>query len=85
MKSKITNISDNFVFMKDVAREHPGPAYVRDFARMSFGKLMMLLIACIWNAYLFQFLAWLTLLFKNILLVLTRKFIEIAAREKRSS
>ena len=47
MKSKITNISDSFVFMKDVAREHPGPAYVRDFARMSFGKLMMLLIACI--------------------------------------
>ena len=50
MKSKITN--REIVFL-----EHPGPLYFRDFALMPFGKLMLLLIPCIWNPYLFHFLA----------------------------
>ena len=55
MKSKITN--RQVVFMADETGEHPGPTYFRDFALMSFGTLMLLLIPCIWNAYLFHFLA----------------------------
>ena len=39
----------------DFAGEHPGPTNFRDFALMPFGKLMLLLIPCIWNVYFFQF------------------------------
>ena len=43
----------------DGAGEYPGSTNLRDLALMPFGKLMLLLMPCIWNAYLFQFLAWL--------------------------
>ena len=62
MKSKITN--RQVVFMADGTGEHPGPTYFRDFALMSFGTLMLLLIPCVWNAHLFHFLAWLSPPFK---------------------
>ena len=63
-------------FTEDGAGEHPGPTNFRDFALMPFGKLMLLLIPRTWNAYLFQFLAWLPPLVKSILPALTGKFIE---------
>ena len=62
-------------FTGDGEGEHPGPTYFSDFVPMSFGELTVLLITCIWYAYLFQFLAWLRLL-KSILPTLTRKFVE---------
>ena len=40
--------------------EHPGPTDFWDFAPMPFGELMVLLITCIWNAYLLHILAWLS-------------------------
>ena len=45
------------LFTAGEAREHPGPTYFRDFALIPFGKLMLLLTHCIWNAYSFDFLA----------------------------
>ena len=57
MKSKITNMTGKLFFTADGAGEHPGPINFWDFAPMSFGKLMLLLIPCIWYAYLFQVLA----------------------------
>ena len=57
MKSKITNMTGKLFFTVDGAEEHPGPTNFWDFAPMSFGKLMLLFIPCIWNAYLFQVLA----------------------------
>ena len=65
MKSKITNMTGKLCFTVDGTGEHPGPTNFRDFTLMPFGKLMLLLIPCIWNAYLFQFLAWLPPLVKK--------------------
>ena len=44
-------------FTEDGAEENPGPTYFRDFTLIPFGKLMVLPIPCIWNVYLFHFLA----------------------------
>ena len=57
MKSKITNMTGKLFFTADGAGKHPGTTNFWDFPPMSFGKLMLLLIPCIWNAYLFQVLA----------------------------
>ena len=60
MKSKITNMTGKLSFTYGRwGREHPGPTYYQDFALMPSGKLILLLMPCIWNAYLFDFLAWL--------------------------
>ena len=37
--------------------ERPGLTYFPDFAPMSFGELMVLVIGWMWIAYLFHFLA----------------------------
>ena len=55
---------------------HLGPTYFRDLTAIPFGEHMVLLETCIWNAYLFHFLAWLLLLLKSILPVLTRSLIK---------
>ena len=51
--------SNLFFFTGDAGGEHPEPTYFWDFAPTLFGELMVLLITCISNAYLFHFLAWL--------------------------
>ena len=58
-------MTSNLFFKTDGAEKYPRPIYIRDFAAMSFGKLMVLLITSIWNACLFHFLAWLHPSFKK--------------------
>ena len=56
-KSKITKMTGKLFFTADGAGVHLGPTNFWDFALILFGKLMLLLIPCTWNAYLFQILA----------------------------
>ena len=65
MKIKITNMTGRLFFTADGAGEHSEPTNFRDFALIPFGKLTLLLMPCIWNAYLFQFLAWVPPPFKK--------------------
>ena len=44
MKSKITNRTGKLFPTADGPGEDPEPTYFRDFALMSFGKLMLLFI-----------------------------------------
>ena len=59
------NMTSKLLFTEDGAGEHPGPTYLRDFAPVPLGKLMMLLITSKWNACLLHLLTWLLPPFKN--------------------